>query len=363
MWQWRTVFLLTIPTPLSGQGVQAIRGIGEAGRQEAVDSAVKLVQARVAAYTLPAAVAAYTPSTNVAIEHARAAAEELLLARGDVDRFRDRLPAFIAADHQVHVVEQAELGILVRSNKYFDLTIGTDAQAAARSLLETNAMTTSGNIPIPAISTLVPQVAFTTAFGGAFASKHFAGGVGFNTNMAGAAIGSAFDALGSGSLKDYFTNNVAVGATIPTTAGGKISSDLGLGLGGVSIGRWTAWPVLGIGELDSADTRLRPELAQRKPNQSNWSQLTFGIGVPLVPVARAVTRIKCGKLVPILTVGAAIPYYFPGSSYTAIASVFSSRRNEFQNVGGASLLIGVDVPLLKVGSASDAAAGTTCSGL
>jgi hypothetical protein len=346
--------IASVPKAVSAQGIQALRGVGEAAKQAAIDSTARIVEKRLPEYMVSSVNSDLTPATNVSAARAVAAGQTLLLAREDPDRFKELVPAFLAADRDVRVTRLLELNSLAQNRS-------PNAPSVAAALTEAR-NAALGTLPIPAIFTLVPQVAFTASYGGSVVSSRFASGLGFNTNMVGAAIGSAFDALGSGALKEYFTNNVAVGASVPTSGGGKVSSDLGLGLGGVRIGAWAFWPVLGLGELDSADTRLPSELLQRKPAAATWSQLTFGVGVPFGGVNSAIRRMRCGKLAPVFSVGIRLPYYFPGNAYSGIAAVFTSRRNEYEKIGGASFLIGVDVPLLKVGSEPTGDAAAICDG-
>jgi hypothetical protein len=211
----------------------------------------------------------------------------------------------------------------------------------------------SAEVLIPAISVLVPDVVFTIGYGGVV-QRHSVGSIGISTNLLGSAAGSAFDALGSQDLANYFKGNVAISTGIPTKGDGKISSALGLGLGSIkpSIRSFKIglWPVLGIQEFDSADARLSTDVKKVQPDQSTWSQLTLGIGVPIANIDDVQKKVECGKLVPILSIGVGLPYYYPGDSFTSIAAVFTKSHNQFVHVRGSSLLLALDVPLLKVGS-------------
>jgi len=322
------------------QGVQAIRGVSETAVQRQVDLLSIAVQQSLMTMRRPEFVqsVAGRSATQAAVARAYVAGQRVLQARGDRRLFEERLGEFFLAEEQA-------LGTLPQ-----DLTNMVAIEAdRVRTMSRILGEAASTPPPIPAIQTLVPDVSFTVSYGTAVA-KGARGGVGINSNLLGAAAGTAFDALGSKPLQDYFTNNLGVGAQIPTSGDGKLSSAIGLGLGGVTVGGYGFWPALGLQEFDSGDQTLSALLTTQNPAQKTWSQLVFGVGVPLFGLSGAIERICEGRLAPVLSVGISLPYYYPGNAYTALGAVFTSRRNDYVHVSGTRLLLAIDVPLLKVGA-------------
>jgi hypothetical protein len=332
------------------QGLQTVRGVGETAVQRQVDLLYVAVQqclTKLRQQVLLEA-AAGLPVTRAAVARAFAAGQRVLQAREDRRLFEERLGEFLLAEEQA-------LGTLPLNISSMDATEAERVRTTARLLGEA----ASTAPPISAIQTLVPDVSFTASYGTAV-TRAAHGGIGVNSNLHGAAAGAAFDALGSKTLQDYFTNNLGVGAQIPTSGNGKLSSAIGLGLGGVTLGKYGFWPALGLQEFDSRDQTLSTVLTTQNPEQKTWSQLTFGVGVPLYGLSGAIERICQGRLAPVLSVGVSLPYFYPGDAYTALGAVFTSRRNDYVHVSGTRFLVAVDVPLLKVGAhpTYDAETGT-----
>lgn len=316
-----------------------MRGVGEAAVQRQVDLSYLAVQQSLMKLRQRELVesAAGLPATQAAVARAYAAGQRVLQARGDRHLFEERLAEFLLAEEQA-------LATLPQDVK----SPGIDAERLrATSRLLSDAASTAP--PISAIQTLVPDVSFTASYGTAV-TRGARGGIGVNSNLLGAAAGAAFDALGSKTLQDYFTNNLGVGAQIPASGNGKVSAAVGLGLGAVTLGSYGFWPALGIQEFDSGDQNLSAVLTAQNPSQKTWSQLVFGVGVPLFGVPKAIKLICEGKLAPVLSIGVSLPYYYPGDAYTALGAVFTSRRVDYIHVSGTRFLIAVDVPLLKVGA-------------
>jgi hypothetical protein len=263
-----------------------------------------------------------------AIVRAESEANRVLAARNDPREFVAALNSFRAAEEGVfRIMDRPSMSELIENREGFR----------------------PFDIPAPAITTAVPDVVFVVGGDVTRLRAPERGSVfslGVATNLLGAAVGSAFDALGSSTLKDYFSNNISIGPAVPTSGPHKISSQLGLGLGEVRIGPVTLWPDINLEQLDTADLRVPPDVISKKPSEQSWSVPSFGLGVPLGKTF--LERVKAGKLVAILTFGYKVPYYFPGDSFTALGALFSTRRNDYVRRGPGTFSVGLSVPLLKV---------------
>jgi hypothetical protein len=141
------------------------------------------------------------------------------------------------------------------------------------------------------------------------------------TNLLGATAGSIFDALGSKSLKDYFSRNVAAGTSIPSGSRNTLTAQIGLGLGKRDIWKVTLWPAINFEQTDTADTRTPLELRTRNPGQKVWSAPTFALGI--VPPALKTPLLDRLTFIPI--VGVRVPHYYPGDPFSALAALFTSK--------------------------------------
>lgn len=338
------LLLFGMAAGVEAQAIPALRGVGEAGVARQIDVMYLAIEKSALALRCDAATSGRPlPATQAAVDRAWLAAQRALQARNDRELFERRLAEFLLAEEE---------GAATLARETADVKDERDPRRSVQMEMS-GCLRAAQNAtpPVSAIQTLVPDVAFTASYGRAL--QHGSdGGVGVNTNALGAAAGAAFAALGSQALQDYFTNNLAVGAQIPAAGNGKISSALGLGLGGVSFGDFAFWPALGIQEFDSGDQTLSSVLTAQNAAQKNWSQLLFGVAVPLSThgLSGAIERICEGKLQPILSVGVSLPYYFPGDAYTALGAVFSARRSEYVHLSGTRVYFSVDVPLLRVGA-------------
>jgi hypothetical protein len=325
--------------PSGAQAVQAVKGVGGevkiATTGVSNDSILIAIASRRAVYQGLGSTAQSVGNAEV-VEIARdaeAAASEVLRSRNDADRFTAAIAAFNTAEARVA-----------------RLTRRTEGTRTPTSVLGTQFDVL--NIPVPAVHTLVPNVVFVLGFDmtklPSEASDDWVTSFGVTTNLIGALVGTAFDAAGSNALKDYFTNNISAGPAIPTRGHHKLTSQLGFGLGGVTIGRFTVWPAINIDQRDSADSRVPRKLVSLKPTESSWSSPSVGIAVPLGSADVIVRRIKAGRIVPIFTVGYLLPYYFPGDNFTALGALFTSKRSDYEKSGAGRLSLGISMPLLKV---------------
>lgn len=201
--------------------------------------------------------------------------------------------------------------------------------------------------PIGIQGVILPQqfsdrVAFTMGY-------DYSWGTGFSsvssftvaTNLLGAAAGSIFDALGSNSLKDYFSKNVAAGTSIPSGSRNTLTAQVGLGLGKRDIWKITLWPAINFEQTDTADSRTPLELRTRNPEQKVWSAPTFAIGI--VPPTFRRPILDRITLIPII--GVRVPHYYPGDPFSALAALFTSKRADFVRSGRLVYTVGVSMPL------------------
>jgi hypothetical protein len=201
---------------------------------------------------------------------------------------------------------------------------------------------------IPGVFVAVPEVVFTVGYEHTFKRKDQpdGGGVSIGTNMLGAAVGTAFDAIGSSSLQDYFKKNLSAGLTIPTGSDTRMSGALGVGLGkSVTFRDITIWPTLSFEQLDTADARVPDTLHVLGPKESRWSQPALSVAI-VYP--RLLERISDGRLGFIGTIGIRLPHYYAGDTFSAVGALFSSKRSDFRRAGGAQFTVGIAIPLLPV---------------
>lgn len=197
------------------------------------------------------------------------------------------------------------------------------------------------------MTTIIPQqfsdrVVFTVGYDHSW-GKGFSSVSSFTvaTNLLGAAAGSVFDAIGSESLKDYFSRNVAAGTSIPSGSRNTLTAQIGLGLGKRDIWKITLWPAINFEQTDTADSRTPLDLRTRSPNQKVWSAPTFALGI----VPPALRKPVLDRLTFIPIVGVRVPHYYPGDPFAALAALFTTKRSDFVRSGGLVYSIGISMPL------------------
>lgn len=329
---------------VKAQGVQAIRGVAVEAtvtdRAISRDSQLIDLSARNTTYALLMSderVKADRQAYSL-VQAAKEAAESALASRDDPAGFRAAMNSLARAETRLSRNDAAASAF-------------AEVSRAAKPISVAEAIT------VPAVHVLVPEVVFVV---GAEAAQlapdeknSWVGIVGVSTNLVGAVIGTGFEALGSGSLKEYVTNNFSVGAAIPTSGPHKFTSQLGLGLGTLTIGRFTLWPAINIEQLDTADARIPHSVFAADSAEANWSRPGIGLAIPFGSTNAVVERIRSGHVVPIFTIGYTVPYFYPGNSVAALAALFTAKRNEYVKTGRGRFSIGVSIPLLKVKPAPD----------
>lgn len=363
----------------SAQGVQAIRNSAPVARI-AAPNAISHDSALVLLGMLTTAVAATESAEPVRSDaDLRSAAAEIRERAAEAIAFSEDPEAFAAAFREVgrslvrfQAVWDAKKAAAAASAAAAPDSTRVSAYSRAQAFtgggIATDALvkTMSGGVGEPGFSTLVPAVVFTIGptfdaplkSNSAFAGKQgWVTAIDVSTNLLGAAAGSAFSGLGADKFGEYLTNNISVGTAIPASGATRISADLSLGLGGVTLGNWlTLWPVIQIQQLDSADARIPVRSALGGIDSKQWSVPSFSVGFIFGTESWLKKRLEAGKLVAVPIVGLQLPYYYPGDSFTALAALFSSRRSSYVRTGPSRVNFGLSIPLLKVGASSSGGA-------
>lgn len=168
-----------------------------------------------------------------------------------------------------------------------------------------------------------------------------------STNLLGAAAGSLLGAIGSQDAREYFSKNLAVGTAFPTRGPNRLTGFVQLGLGQIAFQGLTLWPVLGVEQRDAADQRVPRALAARKPDVDNWTAPSLDIGFVFWSPKEFQRRVTEGKPAPVLTVGIAFPYYFPGDPFESLAGLVTNRRGDYEKQGKVQFSVGVAYPLVR----------------
>jgi hypothetical protein len=336
-----TVLLLVVASQTSrveAQAVQAIKSIGDeqaviVSRDEVEGDLIAVAERKGLYQYVYDATSSATGEAQIVRERLRQvvqAAQEVIEFRGNRERFRRAIIRFNEAEEELsgerHLQTQAQ-----RVEQF--------ARVASLKPL---------GLPVPGIHTLLPNVVFTIGPELHFSDRDELLGFGLSTNLLGASVGSVFDVLGSNELKEYFTKNISAGTALPVTGTGKLSAQIGLGLGAVDLKKFSIWPVLNIEQTDTADARVPTEVVERRPDKENWSSpiISFAL-VPWDP-ATLRTRLEEKKLVFVPVVGLRLPYYYPSDPFSALAALFSDNRRDFEDVGDVEFILGVSVPLVRI---------------
>lgn len=315
------------PEQLHGQAVQVVRGLADP-RQPEVLHWVDSVSARVQK-ELGFLVSATTHATSSA---SRTRSEEA----AQVERVINAGVAALAkrSDPKAFVAAVAD---------YQRAKTAMSDEAASRFEIQRSEFGILG-VEVPQIFNKIPEVVFTLGTDVTLGSKSTTG-VSIGTNMLGAAAGAAFNAIGSETLKNFFTNNISAGTTIPASRDTRISAQLGLGLGEIGVPHVTLWPVLGLEQVDTADRRFPKELVAMNPDQQAWT--TAIVSVAIVPNA-FLTRFGEGKFALIPSVGVRLPHYYPSDPFNALGALFSTKRQSFERAGKSEFLVSLSFPLRRV---------------
>jgi hypothetical protein len=200
---------------------------------------------------------------------------------------------------------------------------------------------------VPPVLFKIPAVNFVLGTS-AVAGREWPGPIEISTNLLGSAAGSAFEAIGAEPLKKYFESNLAVGTGFPTRGDGQLSGIVGVGFGQIRVGRVLLWPAVNLEQLDSADARLPNGLDALDPDAGSWTTPSISVAFAPWGLEHIQTRQANGLPTPIFTLGLALPYYYPGDTFTGLTALFSDRRGEYHRSGKARLVVGMYLPLQEV---------------
>jgi hypothetical protein len=204
------------------------------------------------------------------------------------------------------------------------------------------------------------DVVFTLGAGLSAGPGKEIGSGGFNTNLIGAAAGAVFDAIDATPLKDYMLNNVSAGTAIPFNGSTKLSAQITLGFGGLDLGKAQIWPVVGLEQTDTADARTPRALVTRNPSAGNWSSPLFAVGLVPMSLTKTQENLGKGKLVPIISIGLRIPYYYPNDPFSALVALFTNKRSDYVKEGKVRFEAGITIPLTRVRAPCKGADSTAC---
>jgi hypothetical protein len=154
------------------------------------------------------------------------------------------------------------------------------------------------------------------------------------TNLGGAAAGAVIGELSSG-LQKYFTDFTSTDVHLPIGGDNRISSNVGIGLGEFTFGKFYVWPVLTMDQFSAEDERMPGDIAASDPDASEWSSPTLAFGVAL---KRPTTSNGADW---IFTASLGFPHYFAGSGLSALAALFSDKRNDFEKSGKVRVAVGL----------------------
>jgi hypothetical protein len=334
--------LASAPRLARGQAVQAARGVAVANNQQVVDSAVAAIRRGLVATAGLARLSGQ--GLGIARAEDRAAAAELsvraaaaLAARADPEEFFRRYREFQAAAAIATVDDSATSVVPAPPRRGPPAARGAAGAAAIRSL------------PTSAIGVIASDVTFVVGVDYTTSPRADVRTVSLNTNLLGAAAGTAVGALGASALVEYFKNNVSAGVAVPVGGrSGRLTSQLGVGLGGVTAGPFTAWPVLALDQAASVEDQVPASVVGGKPDERSWSSPVLGVAVPLVRTNALAASLARRRPVPVLSVGVRLPYYYPGDATAALGALFTSKRTDFVRAGRGHFTFGVAVPLYRV---------------
>ncbi|HEY2804220.1 MAG TPA: hypothetical protein VGI92_00020 [Gemmatimonadales bacterium] len=201
-------------------------------------------------------------------------------------------------------------------------------------------------LPPPPVVFKIPDVTFVIGISSSFGPRSTIE-AGASTNLLGDAIGTAFDAIGSAALKQYFQDNLAAGTSVPLRGGNRLLGMLSVGLGSLRISKWRIFPAIDIEEVDTLGGRVPAAIVAANPTAANWSSPGFSIALlPGLDWYR--DRLNAGLPIPLITAGVRFPYYYAGEPFTALGALFSNNRSGYQHSGSALFELGIYFPLESV---------------
>ena len=345
-----TIATLTgaIPRSLSGQAVQAIRSIGRTQDEANADSVAR------AAGELTAKLGVLRATQALLLQADKPELAGYATLVGDLERLgaqaldrRDDPREFVRRLNEYNRAVESLAGFERRAQVAIE---DVDAKRVIEGLNLASADDKVGVLVAPpAVFQYVPAVVFTTGLGvtSRFNDK-YAFPLPVSTNLLGQLGGTVLGAFGDNALARYVQDNVVVAAILHAGSAGKPSGQLTLGLGEVHARSLTFWPVLGLEQTDTADSRVPRSLIERRATVSSWSTPLIGVAFTWRPLKEYVDDVKKGAARPLISAGVRFPYYYPGNSVDALAALFSDKISRYDRASHEQFFVAIDVPLLKV---------------
>jgi hypothetical protein len=345
--------ILSPSRSLNAQAVQAARSVGRAESEavaDAISRAVGELTGQVAALRTLRTRALQDPapavvSVAIGLEQIELLAQQAIDRRDDPKAFlrsliayQSALASFLSGSEKVSI-EGMEPAITARVTALRTMI--------SESLTPAHQRITA--IP-PAIHQYVPNVLFAIGAGlvdRPDRNERRTVPITISTNLVGQLGGGIIGALGAGDLANYFKDNVVAGAAFEGRIG-KPSGQLTAGLGEVHVGKLTFWPVLGFDQSDSSDSRVPSGLRAVQPKVGTWSTPMIAASLTWLPLDAFIAHVKAEDMTPIVTVGLRFPYYYPGNTTDALGALFTDKLSNYVRNGRLQIVIGVDIPLMKV---------------
>ena len=305
----------------SAQTVQALRTLDELEARQWRLAAVARVESLLARLRRTDGAGRTTLVESLPTVERRARA--VIEAQDDAREFRDRLEALNDAV-DLNKAKLTDAGALDRI---------TDTRAAD---------------PTPGV--LVPEVVFVlgpevTDSRGALPVTS----LGIYSNLLGAAAGPVLGTITSDKVKTYIINQLSVGTAVPLNGNGRLTGQLGIGLGSWVLKGNRVWAVLNFDQVDSHDKRLPGELVAANPDQRTWSTPTLSFTFAFADVETLRRRIRDSRIVPFVNVGVGAPQYYPGGMFEAVSALLSENRKDFVHTAHPRWTLAVSLPLMPFG--------------
>ncbi|HSW31539.1 MAG TPA: hypothetical protein VLH75_18780 [Longimicrobiales bacterium] len=116
-------------------------------------------------------------------------------------------------------------------------------------------------------------------------------GMTVSTNLLGAAVGSAFDLIGSTQLKSFLTDNLTAGFAVPSGDAGAISGTVAVAVGGIRFGdAFAMFPTLGFEQTTADSTYVPSSVLSSGADQDTWSRPILSVAFLSPTMFKEVSR-------------------------------------------------------------------------
>jgi len=335
------VILVLCPSISTAQAVQTVSAIAKESAPAAaaqMEDAIARVEAAVKVYKASASKTERSSPSSRQLDALADQGARVVGSQADPDTFRARYEAFRRDAQKIKTELLPALPVPQRG------IVSKAIEAAPR-------------LPsAPSSEKPIKDVIFTVTLEQVFGKERPVNAAGLSTNLASAAAGGIFDAMGAAPLKSFLVNNVTMDTFLPTHGPGKPSARAGLALGSVNL-KWknrkiTLHPALNMEQLDASDTRVPADLIRRSTSK-NWSAPIFAVGIALGGEAHLRSRLADHGPAFVVTAGVRLPLFFPGDAGSAVGALFTNRRSDYERSGHAAFLLGISVVLTQPKSAGD----------